>query len=365
MKARNPTERLYLIPVMSKAIDVLELFQSGNPPLSLEAIYKLTRIPKTTLYRILRTWVHRGYLSQSEDGLYRLVLRPKKMRFGYAAQSSEMPFSEEVTASLREAAEAVGIDLIVLDNRYDASTALKNADEFVRSKVDLVIEFQVEQEVAAKIGHRITSAGIPLIAVDIPHPHGTFFGVNNYRVGHDAGRALADHATKHWDGKVNWIVGLDLAEAGILVQSRITAAFEGISQRIPELPFECFVRIDCRGMRDRSRKMVLEFLRRHPQDRHILIAAVNDWSALGALDAVQELKRERHVAIFGQNGISEALEVIKRGDSSFIGTISHAVNSYGPDLVNLGLSLLRAQPVPPHNYVVHQTITANTLKGLD
>jgi ribose transport system substrate-binding protein len=32
------------------------------------------------------------------------------------------------------------------------------------------------------LADKIDAAGIPLIAVDIPHPHATFFGVNNYRV---------------------------------------------------------------------------------------------------------------------------------------------------------------------------------------
>jgi len=53
-----------------------------------------------------------------------------------------------------------------------------------------VIEFQVEQEVAPMIGDKIAGAGIPLIAIDIPHPHATYFGVDNYRVGIEAGEAL-------------------------------------------------------------------------------------------------------------------------------------------------------------------------------
>ena len=76
-----------------------------------------------------------------------------------------------------------------------------------------------------------------------------------------------------------------LPEAGLLVQSRITGAFEGVRGGIPDLPVECFVRLDGRGIRDRSRKLVSDFLERHPRDRHILVAAVNDTSALGALDA--------------------------------------------------------------------------------
>ena len=311
---KKTTKRLYLIPVLSKALDILELLQTENQPMSLETIHRQTKISKTTVYRVLKTFVHRGYLSQSPDGLYRRVTRPKKLRFGFGGQSEEMPFSVEVTDSLKAAAAAVGVDLMILDNHYDAATALKNAEEFVRSRVDLVIEFQVEQEVAPVIADRIAEAKIPLIAIDIPHPHATYFGVDNYRVGMAAGELLAEHAAAHWGSSVDWVIGLDLVEAGQLVQSRITGAFEGVRSGIPDLPVETFVRMDGRGMRDRSKKLVADFLQRHPKDKHILIAAANDSSALGAVDAVRELKRERHVAIVGQDCIAEALAEMRKSD---------------------------------------------------
>jgi ribose transport system substrate-binding protein len=361
MPVRKTTKRLYLIPVLSKALDVLELLQIENRPLTLEAVHRQTRISKTTVYRILKTFVHRGYLSQSPDGLYRHVTRPKKMRFGFGGQSADMPFSVEVTESLKNAAATVGVDLMILDNQYDAATALKNAEQFVNSKVDLVIEFQVEQEVAPMIGDKIAGANIPLIAIDIPHPHATYFGVDNYRVGIEAGELLAAHATANWGGKIDWVLGLDLPEAGRLVQSRITGAFEGVRSGHPELPVEVFVRIDGRGMRDRSKKLMSDFLQRHPKDKRILIAAATDSSALGAVDAVREQKRERHVAIVGQDCIAEAVQEMRRARSPMIGSVSHETSSYGPSLIHLGLSLLRGQTVPPYNYVVHRMVTRESL----
>src|ERR1700679_2629635 len=112
---RKTSKRLYLIPVLSKALDTLEMLQAENQPLTLEAIHRQTKISKTTAYRVLKTFVHRGYLSQSPDGLYRHVTRPKKLRFGFGQMSADLPFSVEVTESLKEAAAAVGVDLLILD----------------------------------------------------------------------------------------------------------------------------------------------------------------------------------------------------------------------------------------------------------
>lgn len=363
MPLRKTTKRLYLIPVLSKALDVLELLQSGNQEMSLDAIYRELHISKTTVYRVLKTFVHRGYLSQSPSGLYRPVSRPKKLRFGFGGQSAQMPFSNAVTESLKEAAAALGVDLLVLDNRYDGPTAIGNAEQFVQSRVDLVVEFQVEQEAAPIIADKIAAANIPLIAIDIPHPHATFFGVDNFRVGVEAGEALAAHTIRSWSGAVDWVVGLDLPEAGQLVQSRITGAFEGVRAKIPSLPVEMFVRMDGRGMRDRSRKLVAEFLERHPKDRHILVAAATDTSALGALDAVRELKRGRHVVIVGQDCIPEALAEMRKPNSPFIGSVSHEAGSYGERIVHLGIALLRGQSVAPYNYIAHKLVTRESLTG--
>jgi len=145
---KSKIKRLYLIPILSKALDVIELLENIHAPISVEDAYQKTHISKTSVYRILKTFTHRGYLAQSENGLYRLVARPRKVRFGFAGESSEMPFSEAVRESLTAAAASAGVDLLVLDNKYDAATALKNAEEFVRQAVDLVIEFQIDQRIA-------------------------------------------------------------------------------------------------------------------------------------------------------------------------------------------------------------------------
>jgi ribose transport system substrate-binding protein len=360
---KKATKRLYLIPILSKALDIMELLHAEKSPMALEVVYQKTQFSKTSVYRILQTLVHRGYVAKTSDGLYRLVSLPMKMRFGFGSQSAEMPFSEGVTSSLKAAAAASGVDLMILDNRYDAATAIKNAEEFVRAHVDLVIEFQIDRRVAPVIADRIAAAGIPLLAIDIPHPHATYFGVDNYRVGFEAGELLAEYSVRHWKGKANWVLGLDLEEAGTLVQSRITGSFDGVRSRLPDLPIEAFVRIDGRGMRDKSYRTVMEFLVRHPKDRHILIAGATDTSALGALEAVRELKRERQVAIVGQDCIPEMVEQMRAPDSPIVGSISHEVHEYGPRLIAIGLSLLRGRTVPPYNYVNHKVVTAESLRA--
>jgi len=78
---RAKIKRLYLIPILSKALDVLELLEQSHIPVTLEDVYQKTHFSKTSVYRILKTLVHRGYVAQAQNGLYRLVSRPRRLRF--------------------------------------------------------------------------------------------------------------------------------------------------------------------------------------------------------------------------------------------------------------------------------------------
>jgi ribose transport system substrate-binding protein len=326
-------------------------------------VYRKTRISKTSVYRILKTLVHRGYVAQSQNGLYRLVSRPRRLRFGLAVQSAELPFSVAVAQSVTAAAAASGVELLVLDNRFDPYIAVQNAEKFVADRVDLVLEFQVEAAAAPRVAHVFKKAEIPLVAIDVPHPNATYFGVDNFECGFEAGSLLAQHAIRKWKGKPDLVLGVGFAEAGSFVQSRVSGAFDGIRDLLSGIPAESFIQLEGRGMRRTSQIATSEFLRGRRKGERILVAAATDSSALGVLDAAREAGREPDFAIVGQDCIPEALEEMRSGKSALIGSISHEVETYGPRLIQLGISLLRGYTVPPYNYVRHKAVTAESLSA--
>ncbi len=356
-------KRLYLIPILSKALDVIELFERDHAALTLEDVYQQTNISKTSVYRILKTLVHRGYLAQTQNGQYRLVSRPRRLHFGFAVQSAELPFSVALSQSVNAAAAAAGVELTILDNRFDPDVAVRNAEELVAKRVDLVLEFQVEEAVAPRVAHIFKKADIPLVAIDVPHPNATYFGADNFEVGYEAGAMLAQHALRYWKGKADRVLGVGFNEAGSFVQSRISGAFDGIRERLPGLAAAQFVQIDGRGMREASRKAMLEFLGSSGSKERTLVAAATDSSALGVLDAIRETGNEENFAIVGQDCIPEVLDELRKGKSAIIGSISHEAESYGPRLIQLGIAILRGYTVPPYNYAHHRAVTAESLKA--
>ena len=118
---------------LSKALDILRTVPTGEGlAFSGKHLSADEDLPDHCLPDPKDDYVHRGYLAQTQDGHYRLVSRPKKIRFGFAAQSAELPFSEAVTESLKMAAQAAGIDLLVLVNHAttrSSTTKCRHAGE--------------------------------------------------------------------------------------------------------------------------------------------------------------------------------------------------------------------------------------------
>ena len=54
---------------------------------------------------------------------------------------------------------------------------------------------------------KFQQADIPVVAVDIPMVGATFFGVDNYRAGHMAGKALGEWVEGRWQSQIDHPVG--------------------------------------------------------------------------------------------------------------------------------------------------------------
>lgn len=60
----------YSVPVVVRTLDILELLHRSESPLKMTEISTTTRTAHSTTYRILRTLIDRGYISQDLDGRF-------------------------------------------------------------------------------------------------------------------------------------------------------------------------------------------------------------------------------------------------------------------------------------------------------
>jgi ribose transport system substrate-binding protein len=349
----------YWVPIVARTIDLLDCFGSTAETLTLEEVVKRTAIPHTTAFRILHTLVVLDYLSQS-GRKYRLSRLRRKLKFGFANLSKQILLAVEIQQSLEKATAAAGIDLVVWDNDRNADTAIQNAEEMAEQKVDLAIEFQLFEQVAPVISDILARARIPLISLVNPH-HGTvYFGVNNYRAGFCAGIALAEHAIKYWRGDVGALLLLESPRAGRTVQSRLVGALRGIQERLGTLPEKTVHHLDGGGDKVTSKAVVANFLKSRLHKR-VLVVGINDESAIGAVQAVEQLKVGSDVAIVGHGGSTEIRNSILDSRSPCIGTISFHAELYGTDLLHFALPLAQGRSAPAAHYVPHEFLGREAL----
>jgi ribose transport system substrate-binding protein len=352
-----------LVEAVSRACDVLEAFTTDSEALRLCDIMARTGLSKATAFRILFTLEHRGLIEQGERHTYRLRVRPlnrRKYRFGYGAQSTEFAFSRTVSESIEAAALADGIDLLVLNNRYSAKAAVHNAELFVRAKVDLVIDFQTDEHCAPIVSSKLHEAQIPFIALEIPHPGATYYGANNYRAGTLGGQFLAKWAIQHWKGKIDEVILLELPVAGALPNSRLTGTVAALRAHLPAFCDRQIVKLDGNGQFERSLELVRRHLRKS-RSRYVLVGAINDPSALGALRAFEEAGRVEDCAVMGQNASEEARGEIRIPGSRLIGSVAYFPERYGEAAISLALNIVQGKPTPPAVFVKHQLITRETV----
>jgi ribose transport system substrate-binding protein len=354
---------LYLVKSLLRAAEVLWAFQSPGETLRLRDVVERTRFSKGICFRLLYTLHECGFLSKVEGNRFRLnceVRRPRRYRIGYAAQGQDSSFPREVHASLARAAEREQVELLVLDNRYQPKVALKNAEHLIHEAVDLVIEFQTDEAVAPAIASRYLEAGIPMIAIDIPHPGATYFGANNYEAGLLAGRQLAKHARQRFVAPVDEILLLELARAGSLPGARLRGVLAGIKEVLREAERAPVISIDGDGQFKTSLDRVRKHLR-GSRAKYVLVGAANDPSALGATRAFQEAGRASTCAIVGQNAEPDARAELREPRTPFIASVGYFPERYGDGLIRLALDILAKRPVPPALFLRHQIITAENV----
>ena len=248
----------------------------------------------------------------------------------------------------------------MLNNRYNSKVAVRNAEFFVQERVDVAIEFQTDEHSAPTVAAKLMDAGIPIIAIDIPHPGAYYYGANNYRAGLIGGRHLAKACQAQWGGAVEELLLLELPMAGPLPRSRLTGILAGVREVLPDFPDRKVLFINGNGQYEQSLKETRKHLR-SGAPRHVLIGAMNDPSCLGALRAFEEAGRSQRCLAVGQNASIEARWEMRRPGSRLVGSVGYFPEDYGEAVISLALDRIRGKEIPPAVYVKHRLLTADNV----
>ncbi|MFE4923787.1 IclR family transcriptional regulator [Streptomyces sp. NPDC056661] len=144
-----------LVPAVTRALDVLELFLHGDGTLSAPEVTRKLRLPRTTVHELLTTLAARSYLVALPDqpGRYRLGVRTYQLGSRYAEQLDLAAEGQQVA---REVAETCGETVHV--------AILEDTDVIYIAKVDSTHAVRMVSAAGRRLPAHCTSVGKMLLA---------------------------------------------------------------------------------------------------------------------------------------------------------------------------------------------------------
>jgi ribose transport system substrate-binding protein len=351
--------RTYTVEAVSRACRILQAFRHESETLRLRDLVARCNLNKTTVFRILRTMENAGLIEPFGSDRYRSRVRlasRQKFRVGFANSADNSFFTQDVAQSLRQSAAAEGFDLLEFSNRRSAKIALQNAEMMIKARVDLAIEFQTHHEIAEAISGMFQQAGIPLVAITVPHPGAVFYGPNGYEVGRAAGKTLGLWARRHWNSIVDHALLLEITMGGPVLHSRLAGVAVGLHEVLEGFTDAQIIHLDSRGEFSHSLEVVRQYLR-HSRARHVLISSPFDAPVLGALRAFEEVGRLADCVAVGQGGTIDARKELRRPQTRMIGTVALFPETYGQGLIRAAVDILKYHQPPSAIFVKHTLLT--------
>jgi len=288
----------------------------------------------------------------------------QRWRIGFANLTEQQEFAAMVRQGLEQAArEQKNIELILADNGADPELALANARDLLDKRIDLLIEYQQDEPTNYVLMDMCRSANVPVIAIDIPMPGATYFGVDNYRAGALAGEAAIRWIKKRWAGRLDKLISLEQPESGAVPAARIQGQIDRLKSAFL-LAESDLIRCETRGDLEGSQQAALRALRSVPHDKYALFIGINFNSALGSLAAAEVLDRQAYTAVVSQNASGRIRNDLARRNPMLIGAVDYFPQHYGARVIPLALAILQGQAVPPAVYTDHVLLTADNVRQL-
>ena len=285
-----------------------------------------------------------------------------RVKIGFANLTEDIPFAVRVREGIEAAAKKAGnVDLVVVDNKLDGATALANADNLITQGVQGVIEFQTDEKFGQSIMDKFKAKGIPVVAIDIPMPGATFFGVDNPVAGGMAGKGLGQWIKKNWDGKIDALVMLELPQSGPVPAARMKGQRDGLESIVGKIPESKVKHLDSKNTLEEARKLMSDTLTTLPNAKRIAVVCINDDTAAGAIAAAEAAGRKTDIAVSGIDASERGREEILKPGSPQVGSTASFPEKYGEKIVPVLVKAIGGEKMPPKFYTTHVFLTKDNM----
>lgn len=229
---------------------------------------------------------------------------PQSKTIGVTLLTRGHMFYRDLEEGLTTEAAKYNYELIITAAEFDMSKQIGQIEDFVARKVDAIILCPVDSKGIGAGVKKANDANIPVFTADISSQEGEV--VSHIASDNVAGGRLAgEYMAKLLNGKGK------IAIINQPVVSSVLDRVQGFGEAIAKFPGIVVVAdVNGQGVRDKALQATTDILQANPSLDGIF--GINDDSALGALDAVQQFKRS-NIVIIGYDAIPPAAEAIRRG----------------------------------------------------
>ena len=284
-----------------------------------------------------------------------------KIKIGFANLTEDIPFAVRVREGMERAAKANNVELVTADNKLDGATAAANADNFITQGVQGVVEFQTDEKFGKSIMQKFEARNIPVIAIDIPMPGATFFGVDNPKAGGMAGKGLGEWIKKNWGGQIDALVMLELPQSGPTPAARMKGQRDGLESVIGKIPESKVKHLDSKNTLEEARKLMSDTLTTLPNAKRIAVVCINDDTAAGAIAAAEAAGRKKQIAVAAVDASDRGREEIRKPGSPQIGSTASFPEKYGEKIIPAMIKAINGEKLPEKFYTDHVFLTKDNV----
>lgn len=265
----------------------------------------------------------------------------KDLIVGYVQLGAESEWRSANTASVKEAAEALGVELRFSDAQQKQENQIKAIRSLIAQRVDVIGVAPLTETGWAEVFTEARDAGIPIILVDrsadvSPDLYVTLMGSDFLEEGRKAARIMAD-LTGNQANIVELVGTTDSAPANDRYKG-----FREILQDYPGMKI-----IDSRSgdfTVAQGKEVMVAFLKKHGKSITALYAH-NDDMALGAIKAIEAygLRPGEDIKIVSVDAARGAFEAMIAGK---LNATVECNPLLGPKFLELALKVANGEPVP-------------------
>jgi ABC-type sugar transport system substrate-binding protein len=260
---------------------------------------------------------------------------------GYAQIGAESEWRIANTASMRETADELGVELKFADGQQKQENQIKALRTFIAMKLDVIGISPVVETGWETVFREVKDAGIPLILVDrradVPEGlYATYLGSDFREEGRNAARVLA--RLVHGNARIVELVGT----IGSAPANDRYKGFREVLENYQEM--EIIASDSGDFTRAKGKEVMEDFLRRYGA-QITAVFAHNDDMALGAIQAIEEhgLKPGVDIQIVSVDSIRDAFQAMAEGK---LNASIECNPLLGPQFYDLALRVVNGLPVP-------------------